>query len=322
MTRGCDSFGGVTDFGPSEALNPAQVEVLEQLGAAAGERPTFPDELRTDLRVAIEAELDPILPENDDLFVNKHALSQVHGCEAKYLDEQENRHFEWTVPTARGTVAHKAIELGVNWDGEPLPTELVDRATARLENSEAGISQWIQGLDLAEQAELRSDAVDRVTKFFECWPPLNPKWRPVAESRVRAELCGGRLILQGKVDLTLGRAQGLTAGKVLVDLKTGGFSPYHLDDLRFYALVETLRIGTPPRRLASYYLDEGSFVAEDVSEALIESTVARLIDGALKMVELRQHDRAPSKLPGPPCRWCQILDDCDEGRSHLEEDGF
>jgi hypothetical protein len=296
--------------------------VLDVFGAPLGERPTFPDGLRTELRVAIESQLNDSLLDDRRVFVSKHGLSQVHGCEARYLDEEENDRFAWSVPIARGSVAHKAIELGVNWTGEPLPTELVDEALARLENSEEGMSDWLQGIDLTERAELRSEAVDRVTQFFECWPPLDPRWRPIAESRVRAELCDGRVILQGKVDLTLGRAQGLTAGKVLVDLKTGGFNPSHLDDLRFYALVETLRVGIPPRRLASYYLDQGNFIAEDVNEAIIESTVARVVDGARKMIELTRHKRPPTKLTGPPCRWCQLLDECPEGLAHLDEEAF
>lgn len=306
----------------SDSYNPAQKEVLEQLGSTPGDRPTFPDELRTDLRATIESAIEGLLAEDRSVFVNKHALSQVHGCEARYLDEEENDRFEWSVPIARGSVSHKAIELGVNWEGEPLPTDLVDEALARLEHADEGISYWLQGLGLAERAELRSEAVDRVTQFFECWPPLDPKWRPVTESRVRAELCESRVILQGKVDLTLGRAQGLTAGKVLIDLKTGTFSPFHLEDLRFYALVETLRIGTPPRRLASYYLDQGSFVSEDVTESVIESSVARLIDGVTKMVELTDHKRPPTKLPGPPCRWCQLLEKCPEGLAFLEDEAF
>ena len=71
-------------------------------------------------------------------------------------------------------------------------------------------------------------------------------------------------MLSGKVDLTVGRADGLRAGKVLVDLKTGGFSPSHREDLRFYALVETLRLGVPPRLLATYYLDGGRLQQEAV----------------------------------------------------------
>src|SRR5690606_13016322 len=155
--------------------------------------------------------------------------------------------FEWSVPTARGTVAHKAVELSVHWRGEPTPTELVDEALGRLSNGGDGLAEFLQLCSEVDLTELRGHAPARVTKVGASFPPLQARWRPVTESRARVELAGGRIILSGKVDLSLGQARGTTAGKVLIDLKTGGFAPAHLDDLRFYALLETLRIGVPPR---------------------------------------------------------------------------
>jgi hypothetical protein len=125
-------------------------------------------------------------------------------------------------------------------------------------------------------------------------------------------------VLNGKVDLSLGHApRGTTANKVLVDLKTGGFSPNHQDDLRFYALIETVRLGTPPRRLATYYLDSGQFRVEDVTEALLWSATRRTVDGARKMAELRTREREARFLPGPGCRWCPISDTCEPGQAWL-----
>jgi hypothetical protein len=91
----------------------------------------------------------------------------------------------------------------------------------------------------------------------------------------------------------------------------------HLEDLRFYALIETLRIGTPPRRVASYYLDQGRFVPEDVTVPILESTVMRIVAGIEKMVALTDTERVPLKITGPACRWCPLLDDCAEGKSSL-----
>ena len=156
-----------------------------------------------------------------------------------------------------------------------------------------------------------------MSKFIECWPDLKPAWRPVTESRVRAELCDNRLILAGKVDLSLGVAQGHRAGKVIIDLKTGGFVPVHREDLRFYALVETLRIGVPPRLIASYYLDQAHFVSEEVSEDTLTATIARVSDGVGRLMALLHRGEEPNKLPGPACRWCPLLETCDEGQAHL-----
>lgn len=310
------------DTAPGSRLNPAQAEVLQALGARPHERPSFDPRLRHELRAELEERLRPVaadLPDGEQLWVSKHLLSSVHGCEGLFL-AREAETFAWTPASARGVVAHKAIELSINWRREIVPLVLVDEALARLEDGEDDFARWLQGLGEVERAELRAEANDRVTKFLECWPPLPRSWRPVTEAAVRQDLAGDRIILRGKVDLTLGAPDGLVAGKVLVDLKTGAAKAAHLDDLRFYALVETLRLGTPPLRLATYYLDQGRLVPEDVTEALLESTVERVVAGVVKMVELSTGAREPVRRPGPTCRWCPLLDECDEGRSFTEAD--
>ena len=67
---------------------------------------------------------------------------------------------------------------------------------------------------------------------------------------------------------------------MIIDLKSGGASTQHRDDLRFYALLETIRIGVPPRLVASYYLDQGLAHAESVTEGMLDATLARTVDGA------------------------------------------
>lgn len=303
-------------------LNPAQQQVLDLLGAPLGERPSFDAALRHELRDELEeglAHLKGDLDPDDPFFVSKHKLGSVHGCEVRMLAE-EDAGFEWSVPTARGTVAHKAIELSVNWRGEPTPTELVDEAIARLSNDGNTLADFLQRASEVDRVELRGEALDRVTKFLESFPPLNARWRPVTESRARVDLLDGRLVLQGKVDLSLGRSQGTTAGKVLIDLKTGGFAPVHLDDLRFYALLETIRLGVPPRLVATYYLDSGDPKVEPVTVGLLRATVARVVDGCERLVGLAHGTVEPALRVGPSCRWCVALAGCEAGRRHLDLD--
>jgi hypothetical protein len=311
---------------PSD-LNPAQLAVLDELGAPAGDRPEFPDDLRHHLRAAVETAVEPhldALPPGDDLYMTKHRLGRVHGCEARFVAE-EDEEFAWSVPIARGTVTHKAVELALNWRREIEPPVLVDEAIARYEEDSSGLGDWLRGCSEVERAELRSEALDAFTKFVECFPPLKPAWRPVTESRLRSELCDGRLALVGKADLTLGAAEGRRAGKVIIDLKTGGFSPVHLDDLRFYALIETLRMGVPPRLLASYYLDQAHLVPEAVTEDLLLASVARLVDGVriLAAEQMQSLPFATQLLASHACRWCPLRTDCAEGQAFLDGDpGF
>ena len=302
--------------------NPAQAEVLAALGARPHERPEFDPALRGQLREGLERSLAPVverLPEGETLWVSKHLLSTVHGCEGLFL-AQDEEDFAWSPQTARGTVSHKAIELSVSWRGDPSAGELVDEAIARLIASNDRISDYLGALGEGERAELHGEATERVNMFLECFPRLEARWRPVAESRLRADLNDDRIVLSGKVDLTVGRAEGVRAGKVLIDLKTGGFAPSHRDDLRFYALIETLRLGVPPRLLASYYLDGGRLLDEAVSEDTLAVAFERVVAGADAAVSLRHEGREPTLRPGAPCRWCPRRTTCDVGQRYLEEE--
>ncbi len=309
----------MSDLTEPPKLNPAQQQVTDDLGAKRGERPSFRDDLREHLKHEVEETLSPLLTEVTDLplFVSKRALSMLHNCEARYVAEQDVE-FAWTVPMARGSVAHKAIEMLVTWRGEPIPLDLVDHAMARLEISDRGVGTFIQTLDEAERAELAGRANDFVATFIETFPPLQRRWVPVAESRVRAELCEDQLALQGRVDLSLGKADGNVAGKVLIDLKTGRPSMSHAEDLRFYALLETLKVGVPPRLLVNYYLEAGEPRREEVTEDLLWSSAKRLVDAVAKLIELSSRDpRPPTTSPGPGCRWCPAADTYEDGKRYI-----
>jgi hypothetical protein len=303
------------------ALTPTQQEVLDALGARLAERPVFDPRLRAELRAELEDRLSPVaaeVAEGAPLWLSKHTLSGIHGCEAGFL-AGDAVPLEWTPTTARGTVAHKAIELAVSYRGEPTPGDLVDAALARLVANADSLGDWLQTQGEAEHAELRSEAIGRVAKFLECVPPLEARWRPVSESRLRAELCGDRIVLAGKVDLTIGRADGTVAGKVLIDLKTGGFAPTHREDLRFYALLETLRLGVPPRLLATLYLDSGRLQVEQVTEDVLAAALERVVRGAAALTEVRSGARPPILRPGPACRWCPLAGECGTGAAWLQQ---
>ena len=315
----------MSDVPAAPQLNAAQQEVLSRLGRPASEHPVFDADLATRLREELESRLaeaaksvDPVSP----LFVGKRELAGVFGCEASFLHDEEQL-FAWNPPMATGAVAHKAIELGINWHAPAAPAELVDAALDSLTRGDSGLADWLHRCAEVERADLRSLAVSRVAAFWEGWPPLLPQWRPTTESRCRVELCDGRIQLNGKYDLTLGTPDGRRAGKVIVDLKTGRRHTHmHREDLRFYALLETLKLGTPPRTLATYYLESAALDIEEVDENLLEVALRRTVDGVGRYAELHGHlgpPAEPLKRPGPPCRWCPLRDDCAEGREYLSQ---
>jgi hypothetical protein len=291
-------------------LTPAQQEVLALL--REGDRPEVDPELRHELRQRLERELAPVAGGlTAPVFVSKAALARVLACETRHVAEAAQP-FEWSIASARGTVAHKAVQLSVARQDRPAPLRLVDDALERLaDDPQARIADWLLGLSDAERADLRSDVNDVVAGFLELWPPLQHAWRPQAESRRRAELAGSMVILSGTVDLTLGAPNGLQAGRVVIDLKTGARHAGHTDDLRFYALLDTLRVGVPPFRLVSYYLDSGQLQAEDVTEDVLEVALRRTVAATTRIVELQLGMRSPSLTPNVSCRWCLLKDECE-----------
>jgi CRISPR/Cas system-associated exonuclease Cas4 (RecB family) len=303
-------------------LTAAQIEVLETLGATGDERPRFPPNLGRDLRAALNTELTQLLdgePADTEVFVNKRTLGMVHGCRTLWLHEDTTNDFEWTPAIARGSVSHKAIELGIHWPADPAPLDMVDEAMASYEHGDSSLGYYIQGIEPADRAELRARAGERVSAFFECFPPIEPRWKPVTEGWMKQTLAHDRVILRGKPDLTLGVARGAQAGKVVVDLKTGTPMQDHRADLRFYALIDAMMQGTPPRLLVTYYLDQARPVTEPVTEAVLEAEMARVIDGVRLMIELRTGEREPDLAPSPSCRWCPLLDRCEAGPRFLED---
>lgn len=247
------------------------------------------------------------------LKVFKSFLAKVHGCEVRHLAPDD---FEWSPATIAGTVAHKAIELALHWPGDPVPSEAVDEAIARLLERGDLKAAYLESLGEGEVAEMRSRAVDRTTKFLQDFPPLPANAHPVLESSVRWQP-RGTIEFTGKVDLVVGRPAGRESRLLVVDFKSGSRSPQHRDDLRFYALLLTLRNQVPPRKLVTYYLDYADHDVEDVTEGVLRSALVRTLEGIERHVELTVEGRTPVKRVGFGCRWCPVLDECTEGTAHL-----
>lgn len=298
-----------------DLLSPLQTEVMTALSLPSGWQPLPGDVVTTTEAMLLEA-LEPIsewFTRDEPLYVGKHQLATVHGCEAHHVAEREQA-FAWSVKTVRGTIVHKAIELLLNWPGEPAPGDIVDEAFARIvDDPRERASDFVASLSAAERAELRGAAVGAVTDFLECFPPLRPQWRPVVEHSVRYSMFRESVVLAARIDLAL----GLPGRKVILDLKTGRISTTHRDDLRYYALIETLRSRQPPRRLATYSLDAARLDDEEVTEGVLQAAVRRAADGITAIAELVTERREPTKRPGRQCLWCPIREECDEGQRHL-----
>jgi len=252
----------------------------------------------------------------ETLWVSKSFLSRVHGCEVLHLQPDD---FEWRPASAAGFVAHKAIELALNWRGEAAPAQVVDEALARLADQADARGSFVAGLSDADWAELRSRAVDRTTNFLQDFPPLPLSAQPVLEAAAKWRP-PGTIEMSGKVDLQIGKPFGRESRLLIVDFKSGNRSHHHREDLRFYAVVQTLRQSVPPRKLVTYYLDYAESEVEDVTEGTLQAGLIRALAGIEKHIELKIEGRPPVKRPGFACRWCPLNNECIEGMAFLNRD--
>ena len=161
----------------ADVLNPMQQAVVDALTKEATWEP-LPRDIVESLRQRLHdgvAEIAEHLTPDNALWVSKHKLTTVHGCEANHLAGLDG--FSWTLANVRGTVLHKAVELGANWRGVIVPADVVDAALDHLaEDERESAGPFIYGLPASDRAQLRSNAIDLYTKFDECFPPLKAAW--------------------------------------------------------------------------------------------------------------------------------------------------
>ena len=175
----------VTDPGPLDALTPLQRRTLEALRRSA-EPVVFDTELVAELEHDIVTAFGEFAERLGDetLYVSKHALTSALGCEVQHLQPDP---FAWSPALASGQVAHRAIQLIVHWRGEPAPADVVDDAMARLSDEDSDARRLDRRTRPGRRADLRGLAVERVTKFVECFPPLDKRATPTTEAA-----CTGR----------------------------------------------------------------------------------------------------------------------------------
>jgi hypothetical protein len=296
-------------------MTAVQRRTLEGL-IGTGERPIFPPDLGDRLRDRIEGAVRGLeLP--GPLWVSKDRLNDLARCEGKFQAGVlgEAPPFAHSRKSAAGTLVHKAIELDIGGRDEDDPHALSVRAAARLVQDDRAFGGFWRELDRGEQDETIMAAVRRLTHFRGSFPSLRQlrtKLAPIPEFRVRSELLGGAVVLSGQVDLLLGRPDPLAPGRatrLVIDLKNAGAWPEYPEDMRFYALLLTLRFGVPPYRVASLFLESGEWQSEDVTEDALRHAADRVI-GAARAAAGLSAGRDPALTPGRHCAWCPRSTTC------------
>jgi hypothetical protein len=107
-------------------------------------------------------------------------------------------------------------------------------------------------------------------------PRFAPGWMPRTNDRVAIPLAGGRIVLHGVFDLVVGLPQPRTASVCALGLSTSGPWATARRSLHYLSLLETLRTGAPPFRLALLESASGRYGVEDVREEHLRALASHI----------------------------------------------
>jgi hypothetical protein len=235
------------------------------------------------------------------------------------MKAEDEREFQWTLANVRGRVIHRAIEGLIMSGYRRTALELAESSIVELSREDQdswGPAQFLRELSDSDRHDLTRSVNDILIKFRTDWPAIQDSWTPRVESSTKVAF--GKVLLHGKCDLALGLPHPTQSRVFLVDFKTGQERAEHQEDMRFYALVETLRTSVPPYRAATYYLDFGEYVCEDINEDLLQLQLRRVVEGAHKIAHLALGE-TPRYTPGRTCGYCSANASCVEGQTWLSQ---
>lgn len=186
-----------------------------------------------------------------------------------------------TVEQIAEQVARMIFRLVVT-DRAPLhPFEDALAALAVCEGGPA-LLEVVRRLPSSVRAELRASAHACATTTSEQWRRVPAAWLPRTGERLRATLGGGDVVLRATADLVLGRPSAGTASVCVVRVRvrdagsarsTAADADCDARGLRFLALLETVRSGAAPLRVATYRPASGTLLWEEVTDTLLTAAV-------------------------------------------------
>jgi len=198
-----------------------------------------------------------------------------------------------SIPLARGALVDVLFRQLVT-------TGRIDAAMAdglaglRVDGRQNDLVRFIEHLSESDLALLSEEVEHQARALVDHWPLLASGWLPRTQERITIPLGGGAVLLSGVIDLVVGTPSSGRASTGLVEVKSGRRLPEHRADVHYYALLETLRSGAPPFRVATYYTATGEIDAEEVTEELLIASVQRTLDALGRLAS------APASTSGAP----------------------
>jgi hypothetical protein len=246
-------------------------EVLALLRGDAATRPRFDPGLAGGLRAWLEdAAYDVVAARGEHaapLFLGPRQLLGSH-------DEQHEDDGTATDRPDLSRLVHTLLRQLVH-TGE-IHDPLADALDAlRASGDEADVRQ-LESLPATARTALAETLALHARNLRALVPRFAPGWMPRTNDRVAIPLAGGRVVLHGMFDLVVGLPQPRTASLCALGLSTGGPWAVARRALHYLSLLETLRSGAPPFRLALLESASGRYGVEDVREEHLRAIASHI----------------------------------------------
>lgn len=296
-------------------LSPPQRRVYHELLSVGARRPPHDSDLVAAVRGFLHQRTAAVGDSRPNgargLRLNKTSLNAL-DCEGRYVDLCDSL-FAWSPPTVLGTLVHRGVELDQAGRRTRDVPAVIAQAWGDFAQKGESAGEYLATLAGVEADALRAEASARLIEFRECFPLVPAAWTVRLEPRLTVHLHRGAVELLGKPDVLFGGPHHAERRMLLIDLKTGRRSSKDREDMRFYALLATLKYGDAPFRVATYYLDEADWDAEEIDAGALEAaarSVADRVTRAARLTWQRPRDSELRLLAGPSCRWCGRAPHC------------
>lgn len=266
---------GEDDAGDAVA---ARDEVLALLRDGSGRRPRFDPGLAGGLRAWLEDGACELVAgrgeESAPLYLGPRLLwgESVAAADAPLAPDAGGYPTELVKSCLVRALFRQMVTTGRI--GDPL----VDAVSAlRVDPGRVDMVRQIDTLSDETGAALSASLATHVAHLANLTPRFAAGWLPRTDDRVAIPLAGGRVVLCGSFDLLVGAPVPGTATLCAVGLTTGGRWAQARTALHFLALLETLRSGTPPFRVALLHSAIGRYGVEDVLEEHLRTIVSHVV---------------------------------------------
>lgn len=268
--------GSATGRGAAAGVvpSPARHEVLALLRQGAGQRPRFDPGLAGGLRAWLEDAAGSLVAARGEeapaLFLGTREL--LSGSPRLPVSSSDAYPAELVTSALVHALFRQIVMTGSA--GDPL-ADALDALSVHPGRQE--MVRHVRAQPEPARAALRAALTTHVTHLLDLTPRFAPAWLPRTDDRVAIPLAGGRVVLRGTFDLLVGAPLPGTATLCALGLTTGGRWAEARTALHYLALLETLRSGTPPFRLALLHSLAGRYGVEDVLEEHLRAMVGHLV---------------------------------------------